>query len=582
MPTDIERLQVSIEANLKQYERELARAQRTTVGALRKIEKDAQASAVRVEKRFQAMGAGIGRALKGALAGVTVIGAARAIGNVVDELAELGEIAERIGVPVESLQAIQRAAIVTGASVEETNKALQSIAEQAATSGSALEKTFAASGRSLRDAQGNLRPMIDIFRDFSDILQQAGSQQERLAILTRVTGDRVGRELVEAFSKGGAAIDATLKDMAERGILHSQAQIAEAAKIRDAYKDFTDQIARYWQSMVVRLIQSTGLFETNQIAVLQRQLRARQALLQEAITAGSGAGLAGGLNAVPGASILGQAYGIFGQQRAGTLAAEVAAIQRSIEELQELQRELARGQALSRTQGLISALPGTGTGTGAGKTADRLAAVPGLPVSLLQPMAKQIEELPEALDMAREAFSGFLTQLRSGVSIADAFTAALDRLANRAISSAVDTLFDLLPGLFRSFTAPTFSSPLSLGYELHRGGVAGRDGVPRLLPASTWSGARRMHSGGLVGGEVPTILQRGEMVIPRGAMGRGGGQQIVNVYPQPGQSVERRERQSNGRQIVDIVLGEVKRDFAQGGFDKAAARYGMRPVTGRR
>src|SRR5262245_46890322 len=55
------------------------------------------------------------------------------------------------------------------------------------------------------------------------------------------------------------------------------------------------------------------------------------------------------------------------------------------------------------------------------------------------------------------------------------------------------------------------------GLISHSGGVVGETPNPvRMLPRSTWAGARRMHSGGLAGDEVPAILQRGETVLPRG------------------------------------------------------------------
>jgi hypothetical protein len=57
---------------------------------------------------------------------------------------------------------------------------------------------------------------------------------------------------------------------------------------------------------------------------------------------------------------------------------------------------------------------------------------------------------------------------------------------------------------------------------LHKGGVAGVDGygTGRSVPAAAFAAARRYHSGGVAGllpGEVPAILQRGETVLPKGA-----------------------------------------------------------------
>ena len=70
---------------------------------------------------------------------------------------------------------------------------------------------------------------------------------------------------------------------------------------------------------------------------------------------------------------------------------------------------------------------------------------------------------------------------------------------------------------------------------LHSGGVAGRDGYghSRLVSPSVFAGARRYHSGGIAGlgaGEVPAILQRGEIVLPKTQPGaRSSGTQQIEL-----------------------------------------------------
>lgn len=69
---------------------------------------------------------------------------------------------------------------------------------------------------------------------------------------------------------------------------------------------------------------------------------------------------------------------------------------------------------------------------------------------------------------------------------------------------------------------------------LHKGGVAGSDGYGhgRAVSPSVFAGAKRYHSGGVAGlqpGEVPAILQRGEVVLPRGAGMSSGSNVHVTV-----------------------------------------------------
>jgi hypothetical protein len=60
----------------------------------------------------------------------------------------------------------------------------------------------------------------------------------------------------------------------------------------------------------------------------------------------------------------------------------------------------------------------------------------------------------------------------------------------------------------------------------HTGGMVGISGYTRAVPAAVFAAAPRMHAGGWAGlrpDEVPTILQRGERVLSRAELARGGG-----------------------------------------------------------
>ena len=63
---------------------------------------------------------------------------------------------------------------------------------------------------------------------------------------------------------------------------------------------------------------------------------------------------------------------------------------------------------------------------------------------------------------------------------------------------------------------------------LHSGGVVGSTAFGRMIPALTFAGVPRMHSGGWAGlrpDEVPAILQKGERVLSRRELAAQGGSQ---------------------------------------------------------
>ncbi len=100
---------------------------------------------------------------------------------------------------------------------------------------------------------------------------------------------------------------------------------------------------------------------------------------------------------------------------------------------------------------------------------------------------------------------------------------------------------------------------------LHSGGVAGSDGYShgRSFSPSTWSGAPRYHTGGIAGlkpNEVPAILERGEIVIPKGSnlSGQGasasGGSTSLSVIIHNAPEGEHKVRQSEDGRALEITL----------------------------
>ncbi|MDB6183046.1 tape measure protein [Paracoccus fistulariae] len=86
---------------------------------------------------------------------------------------------------------------------------------------------------------------------------------------------------------------------------------------------------------------------------------------------------------------------------------------------------------------------------------------------------------------------------------------------------------------------------------MHAGGIVGSGGTARMVPASIFANAPRMHSGGWAGlrsDEVPAILQRGERVLSRReAAGHGG--VTVNIQTRDAESF----RQSRAQVSADIA-----------------------------
>jgi hypothetical protein len=140
---------------------------------------------------------------------------------------------------------------------------------------------------------------------------------------------------------------------------------------------------------------------------------------------------------------------------------------------------------------------------------------------------KASEEAMKALqDIGRDFLGGFIRDLREGKSATEALGNALERVGDKLLDMALNNLFSGgfgKGGLFGGLIIPGI---------LHSGGVAGKDGYGhgRAVSPSVFANAPRYHSGGIAGlrpGEVPAILQRGEVVLPKGA--KAGGAEVIRV-----------------------------------------------------
>ncbi len=102
----------------------------------------------------------------------------------------------------------------------------------------------------------------------------------------------------------------------------------------------------------------------------------------------------------------------------------------------------------------------------------------------------------------------------------------------------------------------------------HAGGMVGISGHTRSVPAAVFAGAPRMHGGGTVGSagswaglrpdEVPTILQRGERVLSRAEVARGGGGAIpvaINL------NVDARGAQMGVAEQIAAVMHSAQPEF---------------------
>lgn len=545
---DLEKLIVKLDADLRSYERALAKAQGLTTTQMRKIERDVQASATRVESQFNRMGKAALAFGKGFLAGIgieSVRRAGMAIKGLVDQAARLGDMSDRIGLTTDQLQAMAIGAAEADLSMEELNKAFlrfsKGIGEAASGTGDLLE-VLQANGRELKSN------FFDNLKQFADLVANAGSEQEKWLLITQAFGERA-EGMLEFLSKGSRGLEQMQMQLQATGTALDENLIREMQRINDEWAVLWHQMetsvqkfaltsVRNW-SQAIKDMSNVRPDERSALGILMDWWSGRSTP-SEALRPFGG---------VPRTSTGG---GFLDPQAPPTIIPGGAS--EKIAKVAKAAREAKEPMDL-----LASSASNLGT---------------------------EISHTNEALDVSKSALSGLLQDLAAGVAPIDALTSAITRLADQLIEMATSGLLDaLFAGLAGSAagggSAPAGGMGLFASALYHDGGKVGSGGRRRLVSASAFAGAKRMHSGGLAGDEVPAILQRGEMVLPKGARGAGGGS-VTNIYTQPGMRAERRESREGSMRREDVYIFMDDYMGSNHGQRTMGAMYGLRPQIKRR
>ncbi len=204
----------------------------------------------------------------------------------------------------------------------------------------------------------------------------------------------------------------------------------------------------------------------------------------------------------------------------------------------------------------------------------------------LKDFADQAVESGETIRAAVEgAFSSMTTTLAEFVatgkwefgSLVDSIIRDLARISIQQTITAplASALGGLLGGFGRTVSSGStvsgnFSADAVYGGVgiYHDGGIVGLEGGMRAgVNPATFDTARRYHSG-LLPGEFPAILQRGEGVfteqqmVALGAAASGGANVVINVIEGPGKGGTQQQRDEGGSRVIDVFVERVKAEVA--------------------
>ena len=206
----------------------------------------------RTKKAFAAVKGGLGKIGGAAKSAAKVVGgiglavAAVAVAFVAmgkkafDALDSIGKTASRTGFAAESLQALRLAAVESGGTVEDLNKAIEKFSKNI---GDVLvkgtgEATYALDrmGVSLFDSSGVLKSNDQILREVSEGLKNMGSGFEKNSALMAFFG-KAGTKLNQVFAEGAEGLDRWVTKAEEMGFIVSGTAIKAVEAFNDRFAE---------------------------------------------------------------------------------------------------------------------------------------------------------------------------------------------------------------------------------------------------------------------------------------------------------------------------------------------------------
>ena len=249
MATEIERLAVLIEANTKSYERAMRRIERKTDAAMRGASKRVG----RLDTALTTASATATRFAKGFLAAFGGAAVARSVGRVASELSQIIDVADKVGVTTDQLQELRFAADQNGVAISGLDTAIQRFSRrigEAANGSGELSAILKANNFQFRDADGNLRPLIDLLKDYADLVKNADSKQAQL-LLSFKAFDTEGAGLVNALRDGAEGIDALRRKAQDLDIVIRRDLLQRGKDLEDQIKQTGDVMGTAFDEFVV-------------------------------------------------------------------------------------------------------------------------------------------------------------------------------------------------------------------------------------------------------------------------------------------------------------------------------------------
>lgn len=224
-------------------------------------------------KRASAAADGLGNKLRGAagVAGAAAAGAFAAYGaasaafvkQAINRADELGEAAEKMGIPVEVLSSFEYASRFGGIAFEKLEAGLGRLVKaqsEAAQGSERINEVFDALGIAATNVDGSLRPTEQVLLDLADRFQALPDGPQKAALAMEIFG-KAGRDLIPFLNKGREGIKELTDEAQELGVVVG----GETARLAGEFNDQMDRLQASAQGAALSVAEKLlpGLLATN-------------------------------------------------------------------------------------------------------------------------------------------------------------------------------------------------------------------------------------------------------------------------------------------------------------------------------
>ena len=252
MATIIGGLTVDLRAETAAFQGDLARASLSLRIETAKMGRDLE----RLNGQFRRLGRALQVGLGTLGVGLEFTDLVNQVGRLISEFARLGDRADAIGISAQRLQELSFAAEQSGASAAQMEDALQRLNLRlglAAEGGGPAADAFDRLDIELRDAQGEVRGVSEVFDDAVAAMEGIESQAELSALASQLFGEEAGPRLATLLRQGTAGIDELAQRARDSGAVLDDALVARAQRAVEAWNRFTTVVGTNAVEAVLRL-----------------------------------------------------------------------------------------------------------------------------------------------------------------------------------------------------------------------------------------------------------------------------------------------------------------------------------------